>query len=193
MHTFCKTCIVKYLQTNKQCPICNTVVHETQPLLSLRPDRTMQDIVFKLVPGLFKTEQIRREQFYAERGVADPNTRPPPMDPVDKGVEFSQTHFSRDDDLVSLQVEPHRSVAEEAVQLQELTRKYMRCSSRVTVHHLKRFLLQKLGVPPHYDLDLLCMDNVLHKDSTLKFIWLSYWLKKDPPLVLHYKLKPRQG
>ena len=35
--------------------------------------------------------------------------------------------------------------------LQELSRKYMRCSSRVTVHHLKRFLLQKLGVPPHYD------------------------------------------
>ena len=32
----CKTCIVKYLQTNKNCPICNTVVHETQPLLNLR-------------------------------------------------------------------------------------------------------------------------------------------------------------
>jgi len=27
-------------------------------------------------------------------------------------------------------------------------------------------------------LDLLCDESVLHKDSTLKFIWLSLWLKK---------------
>ena len=59
------------------------------------------------------------------------------------------------------------------------------------MHQLKWFLVQKLCVPAAYDLDLLCDENVLHKDSTLKFIWISYWLKKSPPLVLHYKLKPR--
>lgn len=195
LHTFCKTCIVKYLQTSKNCPTCNTVVHETQPLLNLRPDRTMQDIVYKLVPGLYKSEQKRREQFYLERGEMDPNSRPPPMDPVDSGAEFSHTHFSRDDDLLSLQIDPHSSVEESSGKelLQELFRKYMRCSSRVTVYHLKRFLLQKLCVPALYDLDLLCDDNVLHKDSTLKFIWISHWLKKDPPLVLHYKFKQRLG
>ena len=32
------------------------------------------------------------------------------MDPSDSAVEFSQTHFSRDDDLISLQIEPHRYV-----------------------------------------------------------------------------------
>lgn len=32
----CKSCIVKHLQSNKSCPICNTLVHETQPLLNLR-------------------------------------------------------------------------------------------------------------------------------------------------------------
>ena len=79
----------------------------------------------------------------------------------------------------------------------------MRCSSRVTVYHIKRFLLQKLCVPALYDvshtlsslidctiivtvlcitftlqLDVVCDENVLHKDSTLKFIWISHWLKK---------------
>ena len=34
---------------------------------------------------------------------------------------------------------------------QDLSRKYMRCSSRVTVYHLKRFLLQKLCIPALYD------------------------------------------
>lgn len=105
----------------------------------------------------------------------------------------------------------------------------MRCSSRVTIYHLKRFLLQKLCIPALYDvrdydvngynyvyrnmlqLDILCDDNILHKDSTFKFIWLSFWLKKvcagellvisccnlflfqEPPLLLQYKLKQRLG
>ena len=32
----CKSCIVKHLQSNNECPICNIVVHETQPLLNIR-------------------------------------------------------------------------------------------------------------------------------------------------------------
>lgn len=43
---------MKYLQTSKYCPMCNTKIHETQPLLNLKLDRVMQDIVYKLVPGL---------------------------------------------------------------------------------------------------------------------------------------------
>lgn len=43
---------MKYLQTSKYCPMCNIKIHETQPLLNLKLDRVMQDIVYKLVPGL---------------------------------------------------------------------------------------------------------------------------------------------
>uniref|UniRef100_A0A8C5K8D4 Zinc finger C3HC4 RING-type domain-containing protein n=1 Tax=Jaculus jaculus TaxID=51337 RepID=A0A8C5K8D4_JACJA len=49
LHSFCKTCIV----------------HKTRPLLSIRSDKTLQDIVCKLVPGLFKDEMKRRRDFYA--------------------------------------------------------------------------------------------------------------------------------
>ena len=42
LHTFCKSCIVKYLQTSKFCPNCNSKIHETQPLINLRSDRTLQ-------------------------------------------------------------------------------------------------------------------------------------------------------
>lgn len=41
-------------------------VHKTKPLLSLREDRTLQDVVFKLVPGLFHSEMKRRSCFYKE-------------------------------------------------------------------------------------------------------------------------------
>lgn len=57
MHLFlpavCKSCIVKYVQSNRHCPTCNVLIHETQPAQNLRPDRAMQDIVYKLVPGLY--------------------------------------------------------------------------------------------------------------------------------------------
>jgi len=52
----CKSCVVKYLQSSKCCPQCGLKIHETQPLLNLKPDRVMQDIVFKLVPGLYESE-----------------------------------------------------------------------------------------------------------------------------------------
>lgn len=58
----CKSCIVKYLQTSKYCPMCNTKIHETQPLLNLKLDRVMQDIVYKLVPGLQESECPRGDR-----------------------------------------------------------------------------------------------------------------------------------
>ena len=66
LHTFCKTCIVRYLSTSSFCPICDVQVHKTRPLLSLREDRTLQDVVFKLVPGLHHSETQRRVGFYKE-------------------------------------------------------------------------------------------------------------------------------
>ncbi|XP_067154553.1 polycomb group RING finger protein 1 isoform X1 [Apteryx mantelli] len=69
LHTFCKSCIVKYLQTSKYCPMCNTKIHETQPLLNLKLDRVMQDIVYKLVPGLQESEEKRIREFYQSRGL----------------------------------------------------------------------------------------------------------------------------
>ena len=38
LHTpkVCKTCIVRYLETNKYCPMCDVQVHKTRPLLSIR-------------------------------------------------------------------------------------------------------------------------------------------------------------
>ncbi|ELW63671.1 Polycomb group RING finger protein 2 [Tupaia chinensis] len=60
LHSFCKTCIARYLETNKYCPMCDVQVHKTRPLLSIRSDKTLRNIVYKLVPGLFKDEMKRR-------------------------------------------------------------------------------------------------------------------------------------
>ncbi|NXT29905.1 PCGF3 protein, partial [Syrrhaptes paradoxus] len=52
LHTFCRSCLVKYLEENNTCPTCRIVIHQSHPLQYIGHDRTMQDIVYKLVPGL---------------------------------------------------------------------------------------------------------------------------------------------
>uniref|UniRef100_A0A3Q3D812 Polycomb group ring finger 6 n=1 Tax=Hippocampus comes TaxID=109280 RepID=A0A3Q3D812_HIPCM len=52
LHTFCKSCIVKHFFYSNRCPSCTIIVHQTQPLYNIRPDRQLQDIVYKMIPFL---------------------------------------------------------------------------------------------------------------------------------------------
>lgn len=62
----CRSCIITYLEKNSFCPICEVQIHETKPHLNLRLDKTLQDVVYKLVPGLYHNEMKRRREFYAK-------------------------------------------------------------------------------------------------------------------------------
>ncbi len=53
MITVCKSCIVKYLENSEYCPVCEVQLHSTKPLSGLRSDQMLQEIIYKLVPGLF--------------------------------------------------------------------------------------------------------------------------------------------
>jgi len=72
LHTFCKTCIVKYLEDNTDCPICHTLLHQSHPLLYISHDRTLQTIVYKLVANLEKDEIERQVKYYNENKLEYP-------------------------------------------------------------------------------------------------------------------------
>lgn len=57
--TVCKTCLVKHLEDENTCPTCQIVIHQSHPLNYITFDRTMQDIVYKLVPGLEESKNKR--------------------------------------------------------------------------------------------------------------------------------------
>ena len=63
LHTFCKSCLLKYFEDNTDCPKCHCQIHQSHPSHYVAFDRTMQDIVYKLVPGMQAEEQRRQEQF----------------------------------------------------------------------------------------------------------------------------------
>ncbi|KAF2359759.1 RAWUL domain [Trinorchestia longiramus] len=97
LHSFCKSCIVRYFHSSVFCPICDVQVHKTRPLLSLREDRTLQDVVYKLVPGLFEAEMDRRASFYANNPQAV-------GDKTEQSLR-EKRHFFHVDDQISLSLE----------------------------------------------------------------------------------------
>uniref|UniRef100_A0A8C6SGA4 Polycomb group RING finger protein 1 n=1 Tax=Neogobius melanostomus TaxID=47308 RepID=A0A8C6SGA4_9GOBI len=181
LHTFCKSCIVKYLQTSKYCPMCNIKIHETQPLLNLKLDRVMQDIVFKLVPGLQESEDKRIKEFYQSRGLERVIQPTPPALVNATGLPYtsfdhSKAHFYRYDEQVSLCLE----------RLNSSLQKFVRCSVRVEVRHLRKVLCHRLNV------QMLFNNESLPDHMTMKRLWLSHWFGKAQPLVLHYTIKDKR-
>ncbi|TWW55432.1 RING finger protein 3 [Takifugu flavidus] len=68
----CRSCLVKYLEENNTCPTCRIVIHQSHPLQYIGHDRTMQDIVYKLVPGLQEAEIKKQREFYQKLGMEVP-------------------------------------------------------------------------------------------------------------------------
>ncbi|XP_064916171.1 polycomb group RING finger protein 1 isoform X4 [Columba livia] len=172
LHTFCKSCIVKYLQTSKYCPMCNTKIHETQPLLNLKLDRVMQDIVYKLVPGL------------QENTVGGD-----PMGLPYSTFDHSRAHYFRYDEHVSLCLEKQSSSKDKSKAV--LQQKYVRCSVRAQIQHLRRVLCHRLGLPLQH-VQILFNNEALPDHMTMKQLWLSRWFGKPAPLLLHYSIKDKR-
>ncbi|XP_075278239.1 polycomb group RING finger protein 1 isoform X2 [Opisthocomus hoazin] len=229
LHTFCKSCIVKYLQTSKYCPMCNTKIHETQPLLNLKLDRVMQDIVYKLVPGLQESEEKRIREFYQSRGL-DRVTQPSGEDTVGgdpmglpySTFDHSRAHYFRYDEHVSLCLEKQSSSKDKSKAVLQVSGgpcgcpagppgpeppgsaqtwphsprsglglKYVRCSVRAQIRHLRKVLCHRLGLPlPH--VQILFNNEALPDHMTMKQLWLSRWFGKPAPLLLHYSIKDKR-
>lgn len=185
-------CIVRYLETSKYCPICDVQVHKTKPLLNIRSDKTLQDIVYKLVPGLFKNEMKRRRDFYADHPVDASNGTN-----EDRGeVADEEKRIITDDEIISLSIEffdPTRmGVGPEGKQAKEqlANKRYLQCPAAMTVMHLRKFLRSKMDIPNAYQVDVMYEDEPLKDYYTLMDIAYIYTWRRNGPLPLKYRVRP---
>ncbi|KAI8777385.1 polycomb group RING finger protein 1-like isoform X2 [Biomphalaria glabrata] len=198
LHTFCKSCIVKYLMNCKHCPQCQLKVHETHPLFLLRPDRTLQDIVYKLIPNLFENEELRREEFNKSRGMAvdkkpGNKTEEPVIPKLSSIINNHDGHLYKNDEQICLCLERYRSQGishcGKILPLRSLDRKFLRCSIRVLVSHLKAMLYKKLAIPSDVQVEVICDREVLADEVSMKQIFLMNWFGKETPMVLYYRFR----
>ncbi|XP_060530611.1 polycomb group RING finger protein 3 [Cylas formicarius] len=186
LHTFCKSCLVKHLEENNTCPTCNIVIHQSHPLQYISFDRTMQDIVYKLVPDLQKNEINREREFYNVRGLPNPKDIPLPNTDINGDHEadpHAESDYHRQDEQVNVCLECISS------SLKTLKRRFIRCSAQATILHFKKFIAMKVlnGMEKYRDIDILCNDELLGKDHTLKFVYVTRWRFQNPPLTLQYR------
>lgn len=194
LHTFCKSCIVKHLQTSKSCPQCAVKIHETQPQLHLRADRTMQDIIYKIVPNLFENEEKRREEFYNSRGF-NKNKKGVVEKVPEPKLTCIQTsddgHMYKYDEKICICLERYNMPLKLGQpKLPVLEKKFLRCSNRLQVEDVIKLLRRRLDLPFSFQITLICHGKELMKEWSLKQVYLMNWSPKGSPMFLFYICKP---
>ncbi|XP_052094816.1 polycomb group protein Psc-like [Mytilus californianus] len=196
LHSFCKTCIVRYLDSSKFCPICDVQVHKTKPLVNIRMDHTLQDMVYKLVPNLFHEEMKRRREFYKENiDEEDSPEGPWPEYYIDDDGEIQRERviFS-DDEQISLSLQlstdgkppksPDKRDPKSSTEMTDC--RYLLCPAAVTVSHLKKFIRLKFNLCDRYQIDVYHSDEILQDHYTLMDIAYIYAWRRRGPLRLFY-------
>lgn len=149
----CRGCIVRRLSNGaRACPVCN--IATSPPLL---PDTHLQQLVYLMVPGLFRSELERRRHFR----LVNPQCPPlaPPLGALDLTLddfvslslqelkepedETRECDLSEGHDNASTRRLKDRK-GENAISRSGSTR-YLKCPAAVTVRHLVRLLMLKRG------------------------------------------------
>ncbi|NXY39373.1 PCGF1 protein, partial [Pomatorhinus ruficollis] len=185
LHTFCKSCIVKYLQTSKYCPMSRDCPHG-----QMHPGVCLSHLSLA-------GEEKRIREFYQSRGL-DRVTQPSGDDTVGgdpmglpySTFDHSRAHYFRYDEHVSLCLEKLRPPQPPNL-LCPLQQKYVRCSVRAQIRHLRRVLCHRLGLSLQH-VQILFDNEPLPDHMTMKQLWLSRWFGKPAPLLLHYSIKDKR-
>lgn len=74
MDSFCRSCIALHFRSNNHCPTCGTIIQNRNPFSAIKPDKVLQEIVYKLVPGLYDLEMKQRRDFYRGLYNAQPSS-----------------------------------------------------------------------------------------------------------------------
>ncbi|XP_036684139.1 LOW QUALITY PROTEIN: polycomb group RING finger protein 5 [Balaenoptera musculus] len=181
LHTFCKTCIVQHFEDSNDVQGCGNQVHETNPLEMLRLDNTLEEIIFKLVPGLREQELERESEFWKknkpqENGQDDTSKVDKPKVDEEGDENQDDKDYHRSDPQIAICLDCLRNNGQSGDNVVKgLMKKFIRCSTRVTVGTIKKFLSLKLKLPSSYELDVLCNGEIMGKDHTMEFIYMTRW------------------
>uniref|UniRef100_A0A146LLX1 Polycomb complex protein BMI-1 n=1 Tax=Lygus hesperus TaxID=30085 RepID=A0A146LLX1_LYGHE len=194
LHSFCRSCLVKYLETSKFCPICDVQLHKNNPLLSVRCDPTLQQLVYKLIPGLYANEMARRRKYYSELGgpSSDPEASEYPVgdayfapeDSISLSLEFTNaTPGNKEDESCGSDIEDS-PVDKQGV----LHRRYLQCPAAVTMSHLQKFLRMKYGFSHEVKVDIIYDGEVLTDEFSLMDVAYTFNWKRTAPMRFKFCL-----
>ncbi|TKS87793.1 RING finger protein 5 [Collichthys lucidus] len=169
LHTFCKSCIVQHFEDSNDCPKCGIQVHETNPLEMLRLDNTLEEIIFKLVPGLREKEEQQELEFWKKNQPKANGQGDGGGD--DDGDDGGDDDYHRSDPQIAICLDCLRNTGQSGEStVTDLMKRFIRCSSRVTVGTIKKFLSLKLSYRALTSLPVCVTGEVMNNDHATHFI-----------------------
>ncbi|XP_050524595.1 polycomb group protein Psc-like [Daktulosphaira vitifoliae] len=198
LHSFCRSCIVLHLDKKSYCPICQEQIQNSK---ALKPDKALQDIVYKLVPGLFHSEMKRRQEFYQKHPHRDMH-----LHPEARGVTVDRIVYTADE-TISLSLEYYDKECEQEIwknandngvqcviekveksQRSVVRKRYLRCPAAVRMSHLKKFIRMKYNLKPSDLVELLYRRESLPEEYSLMDIAYIYTWNRNEPMRFFYKI-----
>ncbi|XP_049545862.1 polycomb group protein Psc [Anopheles darlingi] len=187
LHSFCHSCIMKHLRTEQYCPQCEMMINKAKP--NIKPDATLQAIVYKLVPGLYENELRRRRAFYRQHpemaAIATPEQR---------GDDTEHLIFGPNE-KISLSLEyAEKELAQDNEEL--LTPKYLLCPALFSIAHLKKFIIFKYGISERQfcvEIMYKVKTIILPDYYTLMDVAYIYTWKRDAPMKYFYRIRTTES
>ncbi|XP_050073359.1 polycomb group protein Psc [Anopheles maculipalpis] len=187
LHSFCHSCIMKHLRTEQYCPQCEMMINKAKP--NIKPDATLQAIVYKLVPGLYENELRRRRAFYRLHpdmaAIATPEQR---------GEDTEYLIFSPNE-KISLSLEyAEKELAEDNEEL--LKAKYLLCPAIFSIALLKKFIIYKYGISERQfcvEIMYKVKTIILPDYYTLMDVAYIYTWKRDAPMKYYYRIRTTES
>jgi len=172
LHTFCKSCIYKYLREHYDCPQCGVNLG-TYPYEKLKFDRQVQTMLDKILPDVVSKDAQLEREYYEKKGIKI--DLPPPVtskpqeeiEPVAKKIKKSELKKFYSEE-VSFELSLDES--ETNLQLKKLDKPFIRTSARVTVKQLKKYLQKKLCLDSIQQLEITYRGEVLGTEHSLEYI-----------------------
>ncbi|CAG2183994.1 unnamed protein product, partial [Oppiella nova] len=125
-------------------------------------------------------ETKRERDFYRRRGLPYPkaNDKDKVCDkdvytfPTNAVTKEDNSDCHRSDEQVNILLETNPTN-----HMKSMKRKFIRCSAQATVTHLKKFVAKKLfnNLDRYKEVEILCNEEILGKDHTLKFVCVTRW------------------
>jgi len=185
LHSFCRSCLLKYLEISFNCPKCNTEIHKTKPLEYIRSDPSLQEIAYKLVPDLYSNEETQRKVWENQNS-----------DSTSSNIHESYNNKEDSRILVTLKYfrgtsRVERLKAEKVLNL--FPTRYLCCQPDMPIHVLKKFVMHKFDISTElFELDIWRGDETLVDGLTLKSLVQMYGLYRErKPMELHFSLYPK--
>ncbi|XP_061400738.1 polycomb group protein Psc [Musca vetustissima] len=187
LHSFCHSCLIKHLRTEQYCPRCEMMINTAKP--NIKPDTTLQAIVYKLVPGLYEKELMRKRAFYKDRpeeaALASPEQR---------GDDTEHLIFSPSDYMsISLEYADTEELSQSGPEYIELLKpRYLKCPAMCTVAHLKKLVYGKFEINANrFTIDIMYKVKtiILLDHYTLMDVAYIYTWKRDAPMRFYFRVK----